>query len=271
MLLVSFPHLMKYSSFPLLLGLALISLTCSPCLAQRTDPENIAEPTEDTEIVQVWRDFMNLPIEKRKDFGTKLLKVQNLFNQKRIFDALEKIDELDAIFPNHPAAMNIKGACYVEMRSFDKATAIFEKILEIAPKNVNVQFNIAEVNFVTGKWNTSHDRFEKLIPLLGTNNKPMKRICEFKLLLCKLKMNRIQEAKAISEKYDEWDDSPLYYYARAALLYHANNKPEADKMLRNAKFVWQNDAVLAPWQDTLIEFGYIRSFYGGDRVDNLNG
>jgi hypothetical protein len=27
--------------------------------------------------------------------------------------------------------------------------------------------------------------------------------------------------------------------------------------------VFANPAVIAPWQDTLIEFGYIESFYGG--------
>ena len=37
-------------------------------------------------------------------------------------------------------------------------------------------------------------------------------------------------------------------------------KIDAEKMLRNARFVWRNKSILSPWQDTLIEFGYIRSF-----------
>lgn len=219
---------------------------------------------KDTAAVKVWREFMNLPMEKRKEFASKLLKVQNLFNQKRIFDALEGVDELDKIFPDHPASLNIKGACYVEMRAFDKANVIFRKILEIEPDNTNVQFNLAEVEFVTKQWGAAHDRFEKLIPKLEEHNKAMIRLCEFKLLLCKLKTGRVKEAKALSEKHDEWDDTPFYYYSRAAILYHGDKKLEAEKMLRNVRFVWRNDGALAPWQDTLIEFGYIRSFYGGD-------
>jgi hypothetical protein len=29
--------------------------------------------------------------------------------------------------------------------------------------------------------------------------------------------------------------------------------------------VFNNPAVIAPWQDSLIEYGYIQSFYGGDQ------
>ena len=68
----------------------------------------------------------------------------------------------------------------------------------------------------------------------------------------------------LRDKYDAWDDSPFFYYARAAVLYHEDDKIGAEKMLRNVRYVWRNDAALAAWQDTLIEFGYIRSFYGGD-------
>jgi hypothetical protein len=28
--------------------------------------------------------------------------------------------------------------------------------------------------------------------------------------------------------------------------------------------IFQNPAILSPWQDTLMEFGYIKGFFGGD-------
>lgn len=241
----------------------------SPSWAQDTAPAEAAEKEatkekETSPSVKMWQSFTNLPKEQRQEYSMTFTKAQNLFNQKRIFDTLEALDELAKIFPNHPAELNIRGACYVEIRAFAKANAIFEKILEVAPDNSNVLFNLAEVDFVTKKWARAHDRFEKLISKLPKEQKAMIRICEFKLLLCKLKLDKLDEAKALMKKYDHWDDSPYYYYANAAVLYHEDNKLEAEKMLRGARYVWRNAAVLAPWQDTLIEFGYIRSFYGGD-------
>ncbi|BDS05051.1 hypothetical protein NT6N_00910 [Oceaniferula spumae] len=261
---------MKHHLTALLFTLSLTTPAWSQDAAPAADATKKTEDTQDdpnSPAVKMWQAFTNLPKEKRQEYGQKLLKTQNLFNQKRIFDALEMLDELDKIFPNHPAALNIRGACYVEIRAFDKANAIFEKVLEIAPKNTNVLFNLAEVDFVTKNWSSAHDRFEKLIPKLPADNKAMIRLCEFKLLLCKLKLDKIDEAKALMNKYDIWDDSPYYYYSRAAIAYESGDKLEAEKELRAVRFVWRNDGVLAPWQDTLIEFGYIRSFYGGETED----
>lgn len=215
-------------------------------------------------IEQINQEFSNLPQKSREDYSQKLLKVQTLFNQKRIFDALEKIDELDSIFPNHPAALNIKGACYVEIRAFDKANRIFTEILKSSPNNINVLFNLAEVDFVTKKWASAEKRFEKIIPMMPAQSKAMIRLCEFKLLLCKLKLDKKNEAVAMQDKHDAWDDSPYYYFSRAAIAYYEDDKLKAEKHLRHARYVWNNSAALAAWQDTMIEFGYIRSFYGGD-------
>lgn len=238
----------------------ILTLTlASPMILLAQDAEEAPAP-----IVAINQAFSNLPKKTRAEYAQKIIKLQNLFNQKRIFDALEKIDELDKIFPNHPAALNIKGACYVEIRAFDKANAIFTEILRISPKNTNVLFNLAEVDFVTKNWASAEKRFEKIIPLLAKQNKTMIRLCEFKLLLCKLKLDKRAEALALKDKHDAWDDSPFYYFSRAAIAYDADDKIEAEKLLRNARYVWRNDGALAAWQDTLIEFGYIRSFYGGD-------
>jgi len=259
------PHL------PLLLSLTL----ATPLLAQDSKPAQPAEtkaakiqPAETSTatetIAEINQKFSNLPKKTREEFAKKLIRTQNLFNQKRIFDALENIYELDKIFPNHPAVLNIKGACYVEIRAFKKANAVFTKILRMSPNNTNVLFNLAEVDFVTKNWPSAEERFTKLIPLLPKNNKPMIRLCEFKLLLSKLKLNKKDEAKALMEKYGEWDDSPFYYYSRAALAFDEGDKTAAEKFLRNARYVWNNNAALSAWQDTLIEFGDIQSFYGGN-------
>jgi len=245
-------------------AIILILTLVSPIIAQAQNEKEAPDPIE-----AINQAFSNLPKKTREEYAQKIIKVQNLFNQKRIFDALEKIDELDKIFPNHPAALNIKGACYVEIRAFDKANTIFTEILRVSPKNTNVLFNLAEVDFVTKKWKSAEKRFEKIIPLLPTQNKAMIRLCEFKLLLSKLKLEKNAEAIALKDKHDAWDDSPFYYFSRAAIAYDADDKIEAEKLLRDARYVWRNDGALAAWQDTLIEFGYIRSFYGGD-TDELD-
>ena len=92
--------------------------------------------------VKVWQEFMNLPEETRVKFNEGVVKAQNMYTQKRIFDTLEKASELDSIFPDHPVVLNVKGGCYIELRDFPKAKAAFGKMLEISPDNANVKLTL---------------------------------------------------------------------------------------------------------------------------------
>ncbi len=256
---------MKYTLSALFLTFALSFPSWAQDAAQIKTNQNIS-PAE----LKIIQGFSNLPQEQRKEYAAQMTKAQNLFNQKRIFDTFQALDELDKIFPDHPASLNIRAAAYVEIRSFTKARALFEKALKITPNNQGLLFNIAEIDFVSKQWASAHDRFEKLVLNFPKGQKGMIRLCEFKLLLCKLKLKKVDEAKTLMNKYDEWDDSPFYFYSKAALLYHADKKDEANQEIRNAHIVWGKTKVLVPWQDTLFEFGYIKNIYtdGDEEAEN---
>jgi len=262
---------MKHQISAILLAFGIItplSLHAQENTSDKKTPQTKAQ-TPTPSIVEINQKFSNLPKKSREEYMNKLSKARTLFNHKRIFDALEKVDELNQIFPNHPTALNIKGACYIEIRAFDKANAIFSQIYKTSPNNPNILFNLAEVDFVTRKWKSAEKRYTQIIPMLKNHDKSMTRLCELKLLICKLKLGKQSEAEALMKKYDEWDDSPFYHYSRAVIAYHAGKKDKAEKQLRDARFIWRNNGILSPWQDSLIESGYIRSFYGGD-LDNKN-
>ncbi|MBK1791316.1 tetratricopeptide repeat protein [Persicirhabdus sediminis] len=235
----------------------LIGLVATPAMAQLKEAAN--------QEISPAAAFSNLPLEVREDYGQRLIEIQNLFNDKRIFDAIEKIGEAEKIFDRHPLLLNIKGACYVEIRNFDKAEEIFSDVLAIDPNNANVKFNLAEVSFVKKDWDNAEKRFTDLLQFVSEeNNLQMYRLIQFKIMLSQLKNGNEDKARAVADKYDFMDDSPFIYYAKAAISYHDDEKLEAEKLLRNARFVWTNPSQLAAWQDTLIEFGYVKSFYGGD-------
>ncbi|MDA0765688.1 MAG: hypothetical protein O3A87_03605 [Verrucomicrobia bacterium] len=239
--------------FPLLAILAL-----SPSLPAQDEPAP-AEP------IPAWMQaFENLPREQKEAYGKAISEGGRLFNQKRIFEALNAVYEAEEILKQNPAALSLKGACYVEFRDFPRARACFDEALALSPKNPNVLFNLVEMDFVTQMWKDCQRRIKELTPLVDPRNIPMLRLLEFKLLLTYLKTNELEEARALATKYDFLDDNPYYYYANAAMMFHAENPEEAEAWIARARRVFQNDADLAPWEDTLIEYGYIKSFYGED-------
>ena len=245
---------------------ALLSLfvLLTPLAAQSDSAAADKAPAAKAPLLPNQEAFLNLPEESRKDFIKHLGEANRIFQQKRIFETLEELDKASAIFKDSPEIHNLRGSCYVEMRAFDKSIAEFQKAVAFSKNNPSIEFNIGEVYFVTKEWQKALDIFEKVMKGLPENNLALGRLVEFKILLCKKKLGKDQDAEILSEKYDFLDDSPYFYYAKAAIEYDEKNLIKAEEWLATASRVFQDPNVLAPWQDTLVEFGYIKSFYGDE-------
>ena len=211
-------------------------------------------------------DIQALNEEVQTEYSKSALRCKQLFDQKRIFECLAEIRKAEAIYDKNPAILNLRGACYVEFRNFDKALDAFKLALDIQKGDFNVRFNIAEIKFVSQDYQASLTDLETLYKEAKEDPQyaSMIPLIRFKTVLCKLKLKDEEGAKAIIGETDFLSDSPLYYYGNAALEYHVDNGREAEKWLARARRIFRNPQILAPWQDTLIEFGYIKSFYGGD-------
>ncbi|MDB6077494.1 MAG: repeat-containing protein, partial [Akkermansiaceae bacterium] len=189
---------------------------------------------------------------------------------KRIFEAIDKLSAASKIFPDHPELKTLEGACYVEFRAFDKARACFVRANELAPDQAAIVFNLGELEYVTKDWAKAEVTLTKVLDLVKDDKSQFQlaRLVEFKILLCKLKLDKVDEAKKLADKYDFMDDSPYPYYAEAAIAYQEKREIDAEGALARAGRIFQNPAVLSPWQDTLIEFGYIKGFFGGEQGES---
>ncbi len=232
--------------------------------------------------------FRNLPEERRNEFAKQFLDANRKFQEKRVFEALAALNKAAAIFPDSPEVLNLRGACMVEFRSFEKAMADFNAAAKLAPEDNSIRFNIAEVYFVTHDWKNASEALGGVLEILekeaadkgAEHQLALRRLIEFKVLLSLIKLDRMDEAEALAGKYDIDDDSPFHCYAQAALAYNraaqakaggdANRNEaqegtvKAEEWLARATRIFRNPAIISPWQDTLVEFGYIQSFYGAD-------
>ena len=257
-----FPRLVKESLFPMK-KITLALLVSTLCLSAQKPKSAEAEKQE---IPQWIADMRALSEEDQKKYGVSAQRCKQLFDQKRVFECLAEIRKAEEIYDQNPAILNLRGACYVEFRNFDKALDAFKIALEIQKGDFNVRFNIAEIKFVSQKYQESLVDLESLLKEASgdSNYASMIPLIKFKSLLCKLKLKDVDGAKKYIADTDFLSDSPIFYYGNAALEYNNDNGAEAEKWLARARIVFGNPRILAPWQDTLIEFGYVKSFYGGD-------
>lgn len=207
--------------------------------------------------------FSNLPEARRIDFAKKIIEANRLFGQKRIFETMEQIYQSRAIFTDSPEAWNLMGSCYVELRNWEKATECFNEAKKLSPNDYAVTFNLAEMDYVQKKWAECIEKLQIVLKALPPKDVATRRIAEFKILLSNIGLGKIDEAKKLADLHDPLDDAtPYYYFSQAALKYNEKKIEEAEAFTIRARGIFPNE-VLVPWTDTLIEFGYVESFYGG--------
>lgn len=223
-------------------------------------------------VPQYMIDLENLPREEREEFYKHLSEAKRLFSQQRIIEALDTISDAEKMIAEFPSLMSMKGACYVELRDFNKAKRIFKECNEVVPDNHSVLFNLGEVSFVQARWKESQTYLEKVLQLLKDKpTDPIYLLAEFKNYIADKKLSNESAAKKIETKYDFTFDSPIYYYINAVKEDEAGNNAESQLWLQRAKSVYKTLGTLDAWQDCLIESGYIKSFYGGGDRDEAAG
>lgn len=264
---------------PLFSAIALTGL-CSLVSAQETT-EITPKATEATapNINPAYQEaidaFSNLPEKTRFEFMKKRKEANILFQNKRIIEALEQTRLLQEIFPSDPVAINLRGACYVEIRDFDRAREMFHQSMAITGPTINVIFNLGEVAFVSSEWQESLNKFSQALELAPENAIGMRRLIEFKILLSHIGLSNDQSldeatrethkqtALEISNRYDYRDDSPFTYYAKAAIQYSKGDTSGGLKERLKALRVYSaSPQAISSWEDTLTEFGYVKSYYG---------
>lgn len=251
------------------------ALLVLPAIAagEEADAPDTAASAEATPELREWQqEFLNLPADRRQEFAKHVTKARELFNQKRIFETVDELSKASAIFKNSPDIENLLGACQTEFRNFDKAMEHFKRADELNPNDSRILFNIAEIHFVTHNWDEAEKALAEVLTMVeGSNDLMLSRLVEFKLLLSKLKLGKTEEAEAMAEKYDEFDDSPYPYYAEAAISYEDGDEVAAQAAIARARRIFRRPEILSPWQDTMMEFGYIKSFFGGPLSEEEGG
>ncbi len=242
------------SLIPLLLSIGLLT-------AQSINPA--AEEKTDQKKPQFVIDIENLPEAKQRKYFEHSNRAKALFGQERVFDTLEELHSASKIYDKNPDLLNLQGACYVKFRNFPKAKAAFKKALKETPTNISIRFNIAEVDFVSDNFLEARKQLEELVSEAGDAPAmtTMLELIRFKLLLCQLKTDQVAKAQASTDASSFLDDSPFHYYSNAAIAYHNNENATAQRWLRRAARVFPATS-LAPWQDNLIEIGFVKSIYG---------
>ncbi|MFT5405978.1 MAG: hypothetical protein ACI9DF_004836, partial [Verrucomicrobiales bacterium] len=89
------------------------------------------------------------------------------------------------------------------------------------------------------------------------------KLIDYKLFITVLLQSGAGDAKekqamGILDGFDFLDDYPVFYYGKAALAFHQDNKEEAEEWMASARRIYDK-ATQTIYIDALIEMGWVES------------
>lgn len=240
-------------------------------------PEQKAQAEQEQKILDA---FSNLPKEKRLEYLKLRNEASKLFQEKRIFETFELLSQLEEIFPDDPQVINMRGACYVEIRDFKKARREFLRGQKLTGENFNILFNLAELSFVSKSWKSALNQLDNLLVKGEDIALHTKHLIDFKIYICLIKLakdesltaeQRADYAKRAATYVDlhgYLDDTPYFYYVRSAKARSEGDLNEATKWLIKGRTVFSEaPSIMAAWEDTMSESGMVDSFFNENSAE----
>ena len=176
-------------------------------------------------------------------------------NAGKFTDALEKLDEVEALAPDTPHLPNLRGTIYLapQLRDLDKAAALFDEAIRRSPGDMVPLFHKAELLYVRHDWQAAHVAFEKLLTDFPKTPMSIRHMILFKRLVCEVKLERLGDAeKTLKDSFTFMDDTAAYYYAQAALAFGRKDEAKAKEWLARAEGIYKKED-RTTYEDSLME------------------
>lgn len=185
--------------------------------------------------------------------------IQGPQSKHRYVEAMSKLDELEAKYPDRSELLNMRGSLYMTpaLRDFAKAEEMFDKALKITPNEFPLHFNKAELRFVQHQWADAAKAFQRLLddnPKVPLN---IRHMILFKRLVCELRQDQLPAAeKTLADNFTFMDDTAAYYFSKAAIAFQQKNESSAQDWIKRAQGIFK-PAELSVYIDTLMEVRWL--------------
>lgn len=199
------------------------------------------------------------PPQVPQEVRMKLQEAYELQQTQKYADAVQKLDEVEALAPELPELYNMRGSLYLTpaLRDFDKAQELLDKAESMNPNSLAPKFNKAELQFVRQEWAGAEKAFQNLLENFPKLPAAVRHLTIYKLLICEVKLGKTELAeKRLKENFTFMDDSPAYYFGNAAIAFGKKDEAAAKDWLARAAAIYKPDEQSA-YMDSLMEARWV--------------
>lgn len=200
----------------------------------------------------------NLSETQRAELEELLASASQDLSGVRMFEALQSLNKAEAIAPDFHVIHNLRGAAYTKLKDFDKARESFDQSIRLKPDAFEARFNFHEIYFVTGEYARALAGFQALLNDFPRMPESIRDMTRYKVMLCHLGLDQKDEAKAIAARFSYLDDTPVYYFANAAMKLAEGDEAGAAEWIGSATRIYGPETAQL-YVDGLQEMGMLPS------------
>lgn len=166
----------------------------------------------------------------------------------------DNLAEVNAILQKDPAnvvAYIRRGNVYGNERKWDLARKDYQHALELDGKCVPAAFNLAELEFMQGKYDAARPGFVALQQDIGVGD-----LSKYNVFLCDLFGGHDAAAAKELDAFNQVGSDASYYYANVAWSYYHKQDDQATDWLQSAHRVFSQDKC-GLYEKPLKDLGYI--------------
>jgi hypothetical protein len=172
-------------------------------------------------------------------------------DQKQFEAKLDKANAAVQAAPQNPDGYALRGNIYAEEKLWDQAAKDYQTVLQLDGKNMQMKFNLAELQFMQKKYDDARSGFAALEqdPNIGD-------LATYKVFLCDLFGGHDEAAAKELDAFNQIGENASYYFANASWsLYHQKTE-DARGWLLSAQRIYPA-IKFRLYATSLVNLGYL--------------
>lgn len=162
-----------------------------------------------------------------------LRRATQLYDEKRYKESLACLDTLSGNATQDLSVRNMRGNIFAKLGDYGQAQQLFQEIIKENPTYFPAVFNLGEVQFMQGDYESALHSFSAMYA-----QDPRNEIVRFKLLLVHLLLGHQEEAEKMAATLIPVGGTPAWYYAQAMLAKKSDNLSLMKKNIATAQEIY---------------------------------
>lgn len=205
--------------------------------------------------------FSNLTKEDRQKYLLGFSRAKQAFQKGDWNGCILEITNCEIIFNENPNSWNLRLSCLIELKDLEHADEYLKKIKEVLPNDPVTLLNIANLHLVRGEYESCITELNNIIRGLPYDtDEELINIMRFRIMLSHLMLGNADQAEAIISGLTPLDDTPLYYYGKAALNIFHGKRQEAMMDVNSANNIFSKNQATIPYQRGITTSGLIDKY-----------